>query len=81
MFIGAPGRGQFGIGQMHEAVGFDSHDLRPVGLAQFGSLQLDEARAEALKAGEILVARGLIDPPLHAEIGRQGLDRDAAGLD
>src|SRR5258708_40014980 len=37
----------------------------------------DEARAEALDAGIVLVAVGLVDGALAAELGLDRLDRDA----
>src|SRR5262245_56463934 len=39
----------------------------------------DKARAEALDAGEILVAVRLVNAPLAAELGFQRLHRDAIG--
>src|ERR1043165_1366037 len=39
----------------------------------------NEARAETLDAGEILVAVRLVDPALAAEFGLQRLHRDAVG--
>jgi hypothetical protein len=44
------------------------------------ALDRDEARAEALDAGEVLVARGLVDHALAAELGLERLDREAVGF-
>ncbi len=49
-------------------------------LAQLAAVDGDERRAEALDAGEVLVAARLVDRPLAAERGFQGLDRDAVRL-
>src|SRR6185437_4253119 len=46
-------------------------------LAQPSAMNGDEARAEALDAGEILVAARLVDAPLAPEFGLHGLDRHA----
>src|SRR5204862_5110006 len=48
---------------------------------QPAALDGDEARAEAFKAGVVLVARGLVDDTLPAELGLQRLDREAVGFD
>src|SRR5262245_59113204 len=40
----------------------------------------DEARAEALQAGVVLVARRLVDDALAAELGLERLDREAVRL-
>ncbi len=47
---------------------------------QFAALDGDEARAEALEAGIILVAGRLVDLPLAAEGGLDRHDRDAVRL-
>src|SRR5204863_6140123 len=39
-----------------------------------------EARAEAVQAGEVLVAIALVDLPLAAELGLERLDRHAVAL-
>ena len=44
------------------------------------ALDQHEARAEALDAGEILVAGGLVDRPLASEFGLQRHDREAVRL-
>ena len=41
------------------------------------AMHRNEARAETLQAGEILVARVLVDGALAAELGLDRLDRDA----
>src|SRR5882762_2765383 len=41
----------------------------------------DEARAEALQAGVVLIARRLVDDALAAELGLERLDRKAVRLD
>ena len=48
-----------------------------VGLAQLAAMHGDEARAEAFDAGKVLVAVGLVDAALAAELGFQRLHRDA----
>src|SRR6185312_5699348 len=50
-------------------------------LAQAAALDGDEARTKAVDAGEILVARTLIDHALAAELGLHGGDRNAVRLD
>ena len=40
----------------------------------------DERGAEALEAGEVLVAAGLVDPPLAPQLGLDRLHRDAVRL-
>src|SRR5205823_6091233 len=45
------------------------------------ALDGDEARAEALQAGVVLVARRLVDDALPAELGLERLDREAVRLD
>src|SRR5512134_3773768 len=49
-------------------------------LLQLAALHRDEARAEPLHAGKILVARGLVDGALPAVLGLQRLDRQAVRL-
>ena len=49
-------------------------------LVRHGALHRDEARAEALEAGEVLVAGRLVDRALAAELGLERHDRDAVGL-
>ena len=51
-----------------------------VGLADLGAMHGDEGRAEAVDAGEILVAARLVDLALAAEFGLDRLDRDAVRL-
>ena len=51
-----------------------------LGLADLGAMHGDEGRAEAVDAGEILVAARLVDPALAAELGLDRLDRDAVRL-
>ena len=51
-----------------------------LGLADLGAVHGDEGRAEAVDAGEILVAARLVDPALAAEFGLDRLDRDAVRL-
>ena len=67
---------QRGIGQAREVAG-----LRLLRLAQRAALDRDEARAEALDAGVILVARALVDRALAAELGLHRRDRHAVRLD
>src|SRR5262249_45230338 len=70
--------GQHGVGQA-----LDAARLRraPAGPAQPAAPYADEAGAEALEAGEILVAGGLVDAPLAPQLGLHRLDRHAIGLD
>src|SRR6185503_4675812 len=49
-------------------------------LLQPAALDGDEARAEALEAGVVLVARGLVDRALAPVLGLEGLDRQAVRL-
>src|SRR5205085_6576502 len=49
-------------------------------LPRAAAMHGDEARAEALEAGEILVAAGLVDRALAAELGFHGHDRQAIRL-
>src|SRR6185437_5471024 len=49
-------------------------------LAQAAAMHGDEARAEAFDAGVILVAVGLVDGALSAELGLDRLHRDAVRL-
>ena len=51
-----------------------------LGLADLGAVHRDEGRAEAVEAGEILVAARLVDLALAAELGLDRLDRDAVRL-
>ena len=61
---------------------------REIGQLQFGPRRLlhpgplegHEARAEAVEAGEVLVAGGLVDGALAAELGLERQDRDAVRL-
>src|SRR5205814_9826246 len=48
-----------------------------IGLAQLAAVDGDEARAETLDTGKVLVAVGLVDAALAAEFGFQRLHRDA----
>ncbi len=67
--------------QGREALGFKALEPIGVGLAQNRAIDLHEAWAKALHAGEVLVAARLVDPALAA-VGRfQRLDGDAVGLD
>jgi len=52
-----------------------------IGFADAGAMHGDEGGAEAFDAGKILVAAGLIDPPLATEFSLGRLDGDAVGLD
>ena len=49
-------------------------------LAHAAAVDRHEARAEALHAREVLVARRLVDRALAAELGRERRDRHAVGL-
>ena len=51
-----------------------------LGLPPLAAVDRDEARAKAFDAGEILVARILVDGALAAEFGLDRLDGDAVGL-
>ena len=51
-----------------------------LGLADLGAVHRHEGRAEAVDAGEILVAARLVDSALAAELGLDRLDRDAVRL-
>ena len=55
-------------------------DRRALALAQAAALDGDEARAEALEAGEVLVAGRLVDRPLAAELGLDRHHRQAVRL-
>jgi hypothetical protein len=48
--------------------------------AQLAAVDGDEARAETLDAGKVLVAGALVDLALAAELGFQRLDRQAVAL-
>ncbi len=74
--IGLGERGGGGQGKRGEGIGVDGSDLARR-LARAAAMDGDEARAEALEAGEILVAIGLVDGALAAELGLERLDRDA----
>src|SRR5437870_6362291 len=52
-----------------------------LGLAQAATFDGDEARAETVDAGVVLVARRLIDGALATEFGPDGCDRHAIRLD
>ena len=56
-------------------------ELGAGGLADAGAFEGDEARAEPVQAGEVLVAGGLVDHALAAELGLERQDRDAVRLD
>src|SRR5262249_26321219 len=49
-------------------------------LAELAAMHGDEARAEALHAGEVLVAGGLVDGAFAAELGLDRDDRQAVRL-
>ena len=70
--VGAVEGRQRGLGQDRER-----HVARRRGLAQPPTLDRDEARAESLQAAEVLVAGGLVDAPLAAELGLDRLDGHA----
>src|SRR5207248_5263468 len=53
---------------------------RRLALLQGAAFDGDEARAESLQAGIILVARGLVDGALATELGLERLDREAIRL-
>src|SRR5690606_19697019 len=50
-------------------------------LPQLAAMDSDEGRAEAVEAGEILIAGGLVDAPFAAELGLDRLHGDAVRLD
>ena len=50
-------------------------------LLQIAAFDRDEARAESLQAGVVLVAGGLVDGALATELGLERLDRKAIRLD
>jgi hypothetical protein len=50
-------------------------------LFQLGAVHRDKGRAEAVSAGKVLVAAGLVDASFSAELGFERLDGDAVGLD
>src|SRR5690606_34662736 len=66
-------RGRQPLDQLGDLRGF----LR---LARLGVQHRDEARAEALHAAVVLVAVGLVDLALAAQLGFLGPDADAVGL-
>ena len=73
-----PRRGrQHGLGQGWPVLFVHGQGLA---LFQLRPFQGDEGGAEALEAGEILVAVGLVDGPLAPEIGFHRDDREAVGL-
>ena len=76
MPYGAVERGQHGLRQDRER-----HVAGHRELAQAATLDRHEARAEALQAGEVLVARRLVDAALAAELGLLRLDGDAVAGD
>src|SRR5690606_1479861 len=65
-----------GLGQYGEQISL----ALTLGLAQRAAQHRDEARAEALHAGEILVARRLIYPALAAQRGLAPLHRHSLRL-
>ena len=74
--VGAVDRRQLGLGQRRQIViGRDADAL-----FQLGAVHGDEGRAETFHAGEVLVAGGLVDGALAAELGFQRLHRDAVRL-
>src|SRR5207248_11309021 len=58
----------------------DIDELRRRAMARRATVDGDEGRTEALQAGIILVAGGLVDGALAAELGLQRFDRDAVRL-
>ncbi len=72
--LGEPG--QVGSGQRRQVAGAGQR----LALAQRAALDGDEARAEAVDAGIVLVAVGLVDLALGAPFGGDRQDRDAVGL-
>ena len=73
---GSRRRRERGLGQRGKLAG-----LRLLRLAQAAALDGDEARAEALHARVVLVARALVDRALAAELGLDRRDRHAVRLD
>src|SRR6185436_2794462 len=74
-------RRQLRLGQGGEVVSGCRTGFRTgLSLLQPPALDRDEARAEALHAGVILVAGGLVDGALAAVFGLQRFDRQAVGL-
>ena len=69
--------GMHRLGQRGKAIVGGARDL---GLARRATGDGDEARAKALHAGIVLVARGLVDHALAAELGLQWQDGRAVGL-
>src|SRR5262245_53005480 len=74
-------RWQFGVGQDGEDGAAAGQVLGLEAADELGPFDGDEARAEALDAGIILVAGRLVDLPLAAEDGLDRRDGDAVGLD
>ena len=76
----AVGLGVVGDARDRAASG-NSPASRLLRLAQRAAFDGDEARAEALDAGVVLVARALVDRALAAELGLDRRDRHAVRLD
>lgn len=75
---GLLGHGQHGLGNTGQ--GFQAALLVLLGLLELTALDGDEAGAEALDAGIVLVAAVLVDAALAAELGLHGLHRQTVGL-
>src|SRR5690606_35654391 len=75
--LGATGEG--GLGQWWQAGGIGAFSGRLLA-PQLPPLHSDQARAEALEAGEILVAAALVDAALAAQLGLDRLHAQAVGL-
>src|SRR6202035_5766078 len=74
--VGLADVGQLRLGQARK-LGRCRHALAAL---QLRALDRDEGRAEALHAGEVLVAARLVDGALAAELGLERLHRDAVRL-
>ncbi len=72
--VGRAERGQRRFRKRGEII---RHLCRRATFPELAAFDGDEARAEALETGEILVAGRLVDQPLAAELGLQRLDREA----
>src|SRR4029077_20255636 len=58
----------------------DDLELRALGFGRRAAINRHEARAEAVEAGEVLVAISLVDLPLAPEFCFERLDRHAVAL-
>ena len=79
--VGVVERRQRRLGQARQHAGNAAVADGLAGLLDLGAVHGDEARAEAVEAGEVLVAGGLVDGALGAELGLERHHRHAVRLD